>query len=306
YRLEDNITQNYPRQISALSEKVSGYEADILLYDRNKPSDKEAFSMKVGDKTYDDRKEAGTAIIAMCREIHGINNTVEIGEYLGFKMQATFDAFNNRFLLNVKGSIGHEIEVGTDPSGNITRINNVLDAMEKQKEEAVQKLSNVEHQLEMAKIEVEKPFEKEAELAEKLDRLNELNALLNMDEKGDDALTLDEDEPLQYKSPQENQQQISDDQRNEAEMQMQEESDAEDKRIEEEKQDAEKCDICGADTAGDSEEQKNDVVVIPTIPTVPGKKPSVLKKLEIMKGVAAGNVVYQGMKNVQQLQREAL
>ena len=306
YRLEDNITQNYPRQISALSEKVSGYETDILLYDRNKPADKEAFTMKVGDKTYVDRKEAGTAIIAMCREIHGINNTVDIGEYLGFKMQATFDAFNNRFLLNVKGSIGHEIEVGTDPSGNITRINNVLDGMEKQKEEAVQKLSNVEHQLEMARIEVEKPFEKEAELAEKLDRLNELNALLNMDEKGDDALTLDEDEPLQDKSPQENQQQISENQRKEAEMQMQEESDADDKRIEEEKQDAEKCDICGADTAGDSEEQKKDVVVIPTIPTVPGKKPSVLKKLEIMKGVAAGNVVYQGMKNVQQLQREAL
>ena len=75
---------------------------------------------------------------------------------------------------------------------------------------------------------------------------------------------------------------------------------------EEDKQTEGKCDICGADTSGESEDQKKDVVVIPPIPTAPGKKPSVLKKLEIMKGVAAGNVVYQGMKNVQHLQREAL
>ena len=290
YRLEDNITQNYPRQISALSEKMSGYEADILLYEKNRPADKDAFLMNVGGKTYDDRKEAGAAIIAMCQEIHGINHTADIGEYLGFKMQATFDAFNNRFILNVKGSIGHEIEVGTDPSGNITRINNVLDGMERQKDEAMQKLSNVQHQLEMAKIEVEKPFEKEAELAEKMDRLNELNALLNMDEKGDDALTLDEETLVQDTA---NTVGIT-------------EPMATERVSEEDKQTEGKCDICGANTSGESENQKKDVVVIPPIPTAPGKKPSVLKKLEIMKGVAAGNVVYQGMKNVQHLQREAL
>jgi len=89
--------------------------------------------------------------------------------------------------------MSHPMEVGSDPLGNITRINNVLEAMPTQLEEAQTKLSNVEHQLETAKVEVDKPFPQEAELSEKLERLAELNALLNMDEKGDDAIGMDDD-----------------------------------------------------------------------------------------------------------------
>ena len=85
------------------------------------------------------------------------------------------------------------MEVGSDPLGNITRINNVLEAMPVQLEEAQTKLSNVEHQLETAKAEVDKPFPQEAELSEKLDRLTALNALLNMDEKGNDVIGMDDE-----------------------------------------------------------------------------------------------------------------
>mgnify|MGYP002657339710 CR=1 FL=1 len=85
------------------------------------------------------------------------------------------------------------MEVGTDPLGNITRINNALEAMPAQLEEAQTKLSNVEHQLETAKAEVDKPFPQEAELSEKLERLAELNALLNMGEKGYDAIGMDDE-----------------------------------------------------------------------------------------------------------------
>ena len=94
------------------------------------------------------------------------------------------------------------MEVGSDPLGNITRINNVLEAMPAQLEEAQTKLSNVEHQLETAKAEVDKPFPQEAELSEKLERLAELNALLNMDEKGNDGIDMD-DEPEAPKSEKE-------------------------------------------------------------------------------------------------------
>ena len=95
--------------------------------------------------------------------------------------------------MNVKGAMSHPMEVGTDPLGNITRINNALEAMPAQLEEAQTKLSNVEHQLETAKTGVNKPFAQEAELAEKLERLSALNALLNMDEKGDDAIGMDDE-----------------------------------------------------------------------------------------------------------------
>ena len=189
YRLEDNITQHYPHQIAIFKERIEGFTADMNKYAKNKPEDKEQFFMQVGGKSYTDKKEAGTAIIAMCKEIKGINASADVGEYLGFVM-------------NVKGAMSHPMEVGSDPLGNITRINNVLEAMPSQLEEAQMKLSNVKHQLETAKAEVDKPFSQEAELAEKLERLAELNSLLNMDEKGDDAIGMD-DEAAEPEKPQE-------------------------------------------------------------------------------------------------------
>ena len=202
YRLEDNITQHYPHQIAIFKERIEGFTADMNKYAKNKPEDKEQFFMQVGGKSYTDKKEAGTAIIAMCKEIKGINASADVGEYLGFKLNVTFDSFNNKFVMNVKGAMSHPMEVGSDPLGNITRINNVLEAMPAQLEEAQTKLSNVEHQLETAKAEVDKPFPQEAELSEKLERLAELNALLNMDEKGDDAIGMD-DEATEPEKPQE-------------------------------------------------------------------------------------------------------
>ena len=193
YRLEDNITKHYPQQIAIFKERINGFIADMQKYEQNKPLDKEQFSMTIGGKSYTDKKEAGTAIIAMCKEIKGINASADVGEYLGFKLNVTFDSFNNKFVMNVKGAMSHPMEVGTDPLGNITRINNALEAMPAQLEEAQTKLSNVEHQLETAKAEVNKPFAQEAELSEKLDRLTALNALLNMDEKGNDAIGMDEE-----------------------------------------------------------------------------------------------------------------
>lgn len=193
YRLEDNITQHYPHQIAIFKERIEGFTADMNKYAKNKPEDKEQFFMQAGGKSYTDKKEAGTAIIAMCKEIKGINASADVGEYLGFKLNVTFDSFNNKFVMNVKGAMSHPMEVGSDPLGNITRINNVLEAMPSQLEEAQMKLSNVKHQLETAKAEVDKPFPQEAELSEKLERLAELNALLNMDEKGDDAIGMDDD-----------------------------------------------------------------------------------------------------------------
>ena len=202
YRLEDNITQHYPHQIAIFKERIEGFTADMNKYAKNKPEDKEQFFMQVGGKSYTDKKEAGTAIIAMCKEIKGINASADVGEYLGFKLNVTFDSFNNKFVMNVKGAMSHPMEVGSDPLGNITRINNVLEAMPSQLEEAQMKLSNVKHQLETAKAEVDKPFPQEAELAEKLERLAELNSLLNMDEKGDDAIGMD-DEAAEPEKPQE-------------------------------------------------------------------------------------------------------
>ena len=195
YRLEDNIAKHYPMQITALKERLEGYRADIQTYAAHKPVDKDAFSMKIGNRTYTDKKEAGAALIDMCRSAKQPNMAVTIGEYQGFKMSVSFDSFFSKFTISLKGSLSHEVEIGADPLGNLQRLSNALEGMTGKMADVEQKLSNVEHQLETAKVEVTKPFAQEQELSEKLERLAELNALLNMDEKGDNALDMGDDEP---------------------------------------------------------------------------------------------------------------
>ena len=192
YRLEDNIAKHYPKQIETLKERIRGFEADIETAHKHMPEDKESFVMKVGSRTYYDKKEAGTALIALCKQMNAMGQTVPVGEYAGFAMKVTFDSFNRKFVMSLKGEISHNLEIGSDALGNITRINNVLENMDKELAEARTKLENVSHQLETAKIEVQKPFPAEQELKEKMERLAALDALLNMDEKGEDVV-LDEE-----------------------------------------------------------------------------------------------------------------
>lgn len=195
YRLEDNIAKHYPQQIASMKERLAGYQVDIQTYAQNKPLDKDVFAMKIGNRVYTDKKEAGTALIDMVRAAKQPNMAVTIGEFQGFKMSVSFDSFYSKFTINLKGSLSHEVEIGADPLGNLQRLGNVLVAMTSKMADMEQKLKNVEHQLETAKMEVTKPFPQEQELSEKLERLVELNALLNMDEKGDNCVGMDEEEP---------------------------------------------------------------------------------------------------------------
>ena len=185
YRLEDNIAKNYPKQIEALQERIRGFQTDMETVRKNLPADKDNFSMKVGNRIFTDKKEAGTAILAMCQEMDSLQQMIEIGEYAGMKIKITFDSFNRKFVMSLKGELSHNFELGSDAFGNITRLHNVLDGMAGELSEAETKLNNVTHQLETAKLEVQKPFPAEEELKEKMERLAELDALLNMDEKGE-------------------------------------------------------------------------------------------------------------------------
>ena len=194
YRLEDNIAKNYPKQIEVLQERIRGFQADMETVRKNLPADKDNFSMKVGNRIFTDKKEAGTAILAMCQEMDSLQQTVEIGEYAGMRMKVTFDSFNRKFVMSLKGELSHNFELGSDAFGSITRLHNVLDGMAGELSEAETKLDNVTHQLETAKLEVQKPFPAEEELKEKMERLAELDALLNMDEKGETPVL--ENEPM--------------------------------------------------------------------------------------------------------------
>ncbi|MFR1058882.1 MAG: helicase, partial [[Ruminococcus] lactaris] len=117
----------------------------------------------------------------------------KVGEYHGFTLSASYNMFSNAFELTVKGKCSYKLEIGKDPVGNMQRIHNTLSSIDRKLTESEQKLETVQQQLATAQEEVKKPFPKETELNEKMERLSELNALLNMDEKGNETIMADED-----------------------------------------------------------------------------------------------------------------
>ena len=196
YRLETEIARNYPVKITALKERIVGLKADAeavkpLL---EKDKEKDDFAITIGGKVYTDRKEAGTALIAACAGLKAVDAAGQVGEVHGFRLYSDFDSFNQIYKLTIKRQCSYQIEIGKDPLGNMYRINNALSGIEKKLTEAEVNLETVQQQLATAKVEVEKPFAKEEELTEKMERLSELNALLNMDESGpSEALGMEED-----------------------------------------------------------------------------------------------------------------
>ena len=204
YRLEANIAKDYPMQITAAKERLEGLKADKEAVHPFLEKAKDEFSMDIGGKTYTDRKEAGTALIAACAGLKAVRTSGRVGEIYGFHLFSEFDSFNQKYILTIKGQCSYKVEVGKDALGNLQRISNALYGIEKKVAETQNKLDTLQQQLATAKEEVAKPFPKEQELAEKSERLAELNALLNMDEKGpSEALDVDEgaEEPIVADSP---------------------------------------------------------------------------------------------------------
>ena len=187
YRLEDDIARNFPQQIAKLTEIIDSYKADIAHYSEHKITDPEQFSMEIGGKVFTEKKEAGAALLAVCKDIKAVDAAMDIGNYQGFNMRIQFDSWSKEFILSVKYEAVSKVHLGADALGNITRINNLLDSYPEKLSEAQQRLEIVYEQLANAKEEVGKPFPKDVELNQMLERLAELNALLNMDEREENA-----------------------------------------------------------------------------------------------------------------------
>ena len=193
YRLESDIAKNFPVQISALKERIAGMQVDSQVVKSVDLQDNDTFAMTVGNVLYEDKKEAGEALIAACAGLKTVSTGGKVGEYHGFTLSASYNMFSNAFELTIKGKCSYKLEIGKDPVGNMQRIHNTLSSIDRKLTESEQKLETVQQQLATAQEEVKKPFPKEAELNEKMERLSELNVLLNMDEKGNETLMADED-----------------------------------------------------------------------------------------------------------------
>ena len=212
YRLESDIAKRYPVQITALKEKIAGMRVDADVVKGIDLQDNDHFAMTVGGKLYTDKKEAGVALISAASGLKSVKSAGQIGEYHGFALSSEYNFLSNTYTMTIKGKCSYKIEFGKDTLGNIQRIHNALSAIGKKLADTEQNLKTVQQQLKTAQEEVQKPFPKEAELSEKMERLAELNAMLNMDEKGGENLLADEGigENPEVNVPEERQDRIAD------------------------------------------------------------------------------------------------
>ena len=197
FRLQDKLLTKFPADIRETNAYIAGVKADAQLAAAH-PQVQEGFcGMTIKGVTYDEKKTAGERLVLACSELPNAEEKV-IGSYRGFELSLRFDTFRSEYQAILKGQRRYPVALGTDPLGNIIRLDNSLNNFPERINSAENELATLHQQQAAAQIEVEKPFPQEEELAEKSARLAELNAQLDVDEKSHEP---EQDEEEQEDTP---------------------------------------------------------------------------------------------------------
>ena len=182
FRLQDKLLTKFPADIQETNAHIAGLKADAQLAAAHPQGKEEFCGMVIKGVAYDEKKTAGERLVLACSELPNAEEKV-IGRYRGFELSLRFDAFRTEYQALLKGQRKYTVPLGTDPLGNIIRLDNSLNNFPERITAAENELTTLHQQQAAAQIEVEKPFPQEEELAEKSARLAELNAQLDVDEK---------------------------------------------------------------------------------------------------------------------------
>ena len=193
FRLQDKLLTKFPADIQETNAHIAGLKADAQLAAAHPQGKDEFCGMTIKGVTYDEKKTAGERLVLACSELPNAEEKV-IGSYRGFELSLRFDTFRSEYQALLKGQRKYTVPLGTDPLGNIIRLDNSLNNFPERINSAENELATLHQQQAAAQIEVEKPFPQEEELAEKSARLAELNAQLDVDEKNHEP-EQDEEEP---------------------------------------------------------------------------------------------------------------
>ncbi len=182
YKLEDSLLKKFPEEIEKSRGFISGLEADMKTLATH-PHPEDGFAgMTVKNDNLTDKDNAGAALLEAFKDVRGME-PVSIGTYRGFQMSLTLEDFGKDYVLTLKGQMTHRVTLGKDARGNLTRIDNVLNAMPDRLQNVRNTLDATTAQMEAAKAELGKSFPQEEELRVKSARLAQLNAELNIDER---------------------------------------------------------------------------------------------------------------------------
>ena len=197
FRLQDKLLTKFPADIQETNAHIAGLKADAQLAAAHPQGKEEFCGMTIKGVAYDEKKTAGERLVLACSELPNAEEKV-IGSYRGFELSLRFDAFRTEYQALLKGQRKYTVPLGTDPLGNIIRLDNSLNNFPERINSVENELDTLHQQQAAAQIEVEKPFPQEEELAEKSARLAELNAQLDVDEKSHEP---EQDEEEQEDAP---------------------------------------------------------------------------------------------------------
>nr|WP_294773754.1 DEAD/DEAH box helicase family protein [uncultured Eubacterium sp.] len=202
FDLEDKVTREYPQDIARYNSQIKALKVDIETANKTLKASADYFNgMDINGVHYTEKKAAGEAIIRIMKSFKNSSETLPVGSYRGFTMEMYISrGFRLDYILAIRGAMTHTINLGTDALGNITRVDNCIDHLAGDLEKAEKNLVETEKQLEIAKESLKEPFSREEELQEKQARLNELNALLNVD-KRDNEFCDEEPDESEIKQP---------------------------------------------------------------------------------------------------------
>lgn len=202
FDLEDKVTREYPQDIARYNSQIKALNVDIETASKTLKASADYFNgMDINGEHYTEKKAAGEAIIRIMKSFKNSTETLSVGSYRGFTMEMYISrGFRLEYILAIRGAMTHTINLGTDALGNITRIDNCIDHLAGNLEKAEKNLAETEKQLQIAKESLKEPFSREEELQEKQTRLNELNALLNVD-KRDNEFCDEEPDESEIKQP---------------------------------------------------------------------------------------------------------
>ena len=186
FRLQDKLLTKFPADIQETNAHIAGLKADAQLAAAHPQGKEEFCGMTIRGVAYDEKKAAGERLVLACSELPNAEEKV-IGSYRGFELSLRFDTFRSEYQALLKGQRKYTVPLGTDPLGNIIRLDNSLNNFPERITAAENELDTLHQQQAAAQIEVEKPFPQEEELTEKSARLAELNAQLDVDEKSHES-----------------------------------------------------------------------------------------------------------------------
>ncbi len=168
YRYQDAISKN-PDAIRRLTSYAANIEQDIALRDRYS----EKASVVIKGKVFEKQSVANKALSDAVKTAPKNGRYTKLGSYNGFDIMFKVDTGGMDYAVVLKGANEYAVEYAGS-GNNVARFAGVLNRLDTELTKVRERVETLKTDLEFAKKEVSKPFEKEKELEEALKKQKDI------------------------------------------------------------------------------------------------------------------------------------